>query len=160
MWFRNSCYFIAEILQIVRSEHITAEIRVDPGAETSKKQIVDSMPVPVPPKKKTMKSREEWDEMLEKSFTILTPSAAAAASADDCECRSSRSFISKEWRSYLPRTRYKVLHEISYSLPTRGILTFRIQSPPRPPASQVSFPTTPSSVAGSEDVTLSDLMCI
>jgi hypothetical protein len=71
---------IVGILQIVRSEHITAEI--DPGAETSKKQIVDSLPVPVPLKKK-MKSREECDEMLEKSFTIPTSSAAAAASADD-----------------------------------------------------------------------------
>jgi len=34
---------------------MTAEI--DPVAETSKKQIVDSLPAPVPPKNK-MKSRE------------------------------------------------------------------------------------------------------
>jgi len=48
---------IVEILQIVRSEHTTVEI--DPGAETSEKQIADSLPVPVPPKRKTMKSRKE-----------------------------------------------------------------------------------------------------
>jgi hypothetical protein len=117
---------IVEILQIDRSEHKTAE--VDPGAETSEKQIADSLPVPVPPKRKTMKSRKECDEMLEKSFTILT-SAAAAASADDYECRSFRSFISNELRNYLPGTRNKVLHEISYLLPTSGILMFHIQSP-------------------------------
>ena len=138
MWFRNSCCLIVEILQIVRNEHTTAEI--DPGVEKSKKQIADSLPAPVPPKKKTMKSRRECDEMLEKSFTILTSSAAAAASADDYECRSFPSFISNELRNYLPRTRNKLLHEISYSLPTRGILMFHNQSPARPPASQVSFP--------------------
>jgi hypothetical protein len=44
---------------------MTAEI--DPVAETSKKQVVDSLPVPVPPKNK-MKSREECDGMLEKAF--------------------------------------------------------------------------------------------
>jgi hypothetical protein len=40
----------------------------DPGAETSKEQIVDSLPVPVPRKKmkNKIKSREECDEMLEK----------------------------------------------------------------------------------------------
>jgi len=92
--------------------------------------------------------------MLEKSFTILTSSAAAAASADDYECRSFRSFISNELRNYLPGTRNKVLHEISYSLPISIILMFHISPRPVPP-SQVSFPTTPSSIAGSEDVNLS-----
>jgi hypothetical protein len=43
-------------------------------AETSNKQIVDSLPVPVPLKKK-MKSREECNEMLEKAFTIQMSSA-------------------------------------------------------------------------------------
>jgi hypothetical protein len=90
---------IVENVQIVRSEHVTAKI--DRGSETSKKQIVDSLPVPVPPKK-TMKIREERDEMVEKSFTILTSSAATAASADDYEWRSFRSFISNELRNYLP----------------------------------------------------------
>jgi len=37
------------ILQIVRSEHMAAE--GDPVAETSRKQIADSLSVPVPPKK-------------------------------------------------------------------------------------------------------------
>ena len=104
---------------------------IDPAAVTSKKQIVDSLPVPVPPKSK-MKSRDEWYEMLVKAFTILTSSAAAPASADDHECRSFRSFISNELRNYTPRTRNKVLHEIIHSLSTRGILMFHTQSPPRP----------------------------
>jgi hypothetical protein len=65
-------YFIVETSQIVRSEHMAAAGDL---AETSNKQIVDSVPVPVPPKKK-MKSKEECNEMLEKAFTILTSSAA------------------------------------------------------------------------------------
>ena len=65
-------------------------------AETSKNQIVDSLPVPVPPKRKKMKNTEECDVMLEKAFTILTSSAAAAATADDDECRSFGSFISNK----------------------------------------------------------------
>jgi hypothetical protein len=40
---------IAEIFQIVRSEHRAAE--EDPGAETSTNQIVDSLPVPLPSRK-------------------------------------------------------------------------------------------------------------
>jgi hypothetical protein len=107
---KNSCYLIAAIFQIVRSEHMAAE--GDPVAETSKTRVVDSLPVPVPPKKK-MKSREGCNEMLEKSFTILTPSAAAAASAVDEECRSFGSFISNKLRNYLPRTRNQVQHGIS-----------------------------------------------
>jgi hypothetical protein len=84
MRFRNRCYFIVEIFQIVRSEHMTAE--GDPVAETSNKHVADSLTVPFQPKKKKMKSREECDEMLEKAFTILTSSAAAAASANDDKC--------------------------------------------------------------------------
>lgn len=73
---------IVEIFQIVRSEHMRAE--GDFVAETSKTQVVDSLPVAVPPKKKKkMKSREGCKEMLEKAFTILTSSAGAATSADD-----------------------------------------------------------------------------
>jgi hypothetical protein len=68
------------ILQIVRSEHMAAG---DPVAEISKKQIVDSLLVPVAPKK--MKGREECIEMLKKAVTILMLSAEATASADD-EC--------------------------------------------------------------------------
>jgi hypothetical protein len=94
MWFRNSCCLIAEILQIVRSEHMAAG---DLVAETSKTQTVDSLPVSVPPKKR-MKSREGCDEMLEKAFTIPTSSVAAAASADDDQCRSFGSFISNKLR--------------------------------------------------------------
>jgi hypothetical protein len=42
-------------------------------AKTSTNQIVDSLPVPFPPKRKTkMKNTEECDETLEKAFTILT----------------------------------------------------------------------------------------
>jgi hypothetical protein len=50
-----------EVYQVVRSEHVAAGDRV---AETSTNQIVDSLPVPLPPKEK-MKGREEC-EMLEK----------------------------------------------------------------------------------------------
>jgi hypothetical protein len=70
---------MAAILQIVRSEHMAAER--DPVVKISKKQIVDSLPVPVPPKK--MKGREECIKMLKKAFTILMSSAEATTSADD-----------------------------------------------------------------------------
>jgi hypothetical protein len=53
---------IIEIFQIVISKHVAAE--GDHVAETNTNQIVDSMPLPVPPKKKKMKEREEC-EMLE-----------------------------------------------------------------------------------------------
>jgi hypothetical protein len=131
-------------------------------AETSKNQIFDSLPVPVPPKRKTKrKNTEECDEMLEKAFTILTSSAAAAATADD-ECRSFGSFISNKLRNYLPCTRNKVQHEISNIIFTADQGHFDVAYPvPAPsPASQVSSPTTPSSFAGSDDIHLSDLMCI
>jgi hypothetical protein len=132
-------------------------------AETSKNQIVDSLPVPVPPKrKKKMKNTEECDVMLEKAFTILTSSAAAAATADDDECRSFGSFISNKLRNYLPCTRNKVQHEISNIIFAADQGHFNVAYPvPDPsPASQVSSPTTPSSFAGSDDIHLSDLMCI
>jgi hypothetical protein len=58
----NSCYLNVEIFRIVRSEHMAAE--GDTVPETSTNQIVDSLPVPVPPKKKKMKGWEEC-EMLE-----------------------------------------------------------------------------------------------
>ena len=129
-------------------------------AETSKTEVVDSLPVPVPPKK--MKSRESCDEMLEKAFTILTSSAAAAASADDDECQSFDSFISNKLRDYLPRGRNQVQHEISNIIFTADQGHFDVPYPvPAPsPASHISSATTLSSVAGSEDVNLSDLMCI
>ena len=126
-------FLIVEILQIVRSEHTTVEI--DPGAETSEKQIADSLPVPVPPKRKRkMKNTEEGDEMLEKAFTILT-SAAAAATADDDECRSFGSFISNKLRNYLPCTRNKVQHEICNIIFAADQHHFDVsyQSPPSPP---------------------------
>jgi len=47
-----------------------------------------------------------------KAFTILTSSAAPAASADD-ECRNFGTFIANKVRNYLPRTRNKVQQEIS-----------------------------------------------
>jgi hypothetical protein len=48
------------ILQIVRSEHMATD--EDPVAETSEKQMADSLPMPIPPKK--MKGMEECAEML------------------------------------------------------------------------------------------------
>ena len=54
----------------------------DPVAETNTNQTVDSLPMPFAPT--MMKGRKEC-KMLEKAFTILTSSAAAAAaSADEC----------------------------------------------------------------------------
>jgi len=41
---------IVEIFQIFRSEHVTAE--GDIVAETSKTQVVDSLPVAAPPKRR------------------------------------------------------------------------------------------------------------
>jgi hypothetical protein len=52
---------IVEIFRIVRNEHMAAEGDLFPKTRTN--QIVDSLPVPVPPKKK-MKGWEEC-EMLE-----------------------------------------------------------------------------------------------
>ena len=124
-------------------------------AETSKNQTVDSLPVPVPPKRKRkMKNTEEGDKMLEKAFTILT-SAAAAATADD-ECRSFGSFISNKLRNYLPCTRNKVQHEICNIIfaADQGHFDAAYPVPVLSPASQVS------SFAGSDDIRLSDLMCI
>jgi len=102
-------------------------------AETSKTQVVDSVPVAVPPKKKKMKSREGCNEMLAKAFTILTSSAAAAASADDDECRSFGSLISNKLRNYLPHTRNQVQHKIINIIFTadHGYLKLNIQSPLR-----------------------------
>jgi len=48
IWLSNCCYLIVGIFHIVRSEHMAAE--GDPAPETSANQIVDSLPVPVPPK--------------------------------------------------------------------------------------------------------------
>lgn len=62
----------------------------DPVTEISKKQTVDSLLVPVPPKK--MKGREVCIKMLKKAFMILMSSADATTSADD-ECRGFGSFI-------------------------------------------------------------------
>jgi len=58
---------IVEIFHIVRSEHMEAE--GDPVPETSTNQIVDSLPMPVQPKKK-MKGWEEC-EMLEVLLAFL-----------------------------------------------------------------------------------------
>jgi hypothetical protein len=74
---------IVEIFQIFRSENMRVE--GDLVAETSKTQVVDSLPVAVPLKKEKMKCREGCNEMLEKAFSILTSSAGAAASANDDE---------------------------------------------------------------------------
>jgi hypothetical protein len=99
--------------------------------------------------------------MLEKAFTILT-SAAAAATADDDECRSFGSFISNKLRNYLPCTRNKVQHEICNIIfaAYQGHFDAAYPVPLLSPASQVSSPTIPSSFAGSDDIRLSDLMCI
>jgi hypothetical protein len=100
-----------------------------------------------------MKSREECDEMLEKALTILMSSAAAATSADDDDdCRRFGSFISNKLRNYLSRTRNKVQHEISSITFAADEGHFDVSYPVPAPftASQVSSPTTPTSVAGSE----------
>jgi len=64
-------------------------------------------------------------------------------------------------RNYLPRTGNKVLHEISHIIiaAAQGLfdVSYRVSTPS--PAFQVSFPTTPFSAAGSEDVIISDVMC-
>ena len=118
--------------------------------------MFDSLPVPVPPKKKV--TRREECEMLEKTFTILTSQAAAAASADDDECRSFGTSIANKSRNYLPRTRNKVQHEVSNTIfaDDQGLLdvSYPVRTPS--PASRVSSPTNPSSAAGSEDVNLCD----
>jgi hypothetical protein len=55
-----------------------------------------------------------------------------------------------------------VQHEISRIIIAADQGLFDVSYPVSTPspAFQVSFPTTPSSVAGSEDVILSDLMCL
>jgi len=116
---------MAEIFHIVRSEHVAAA--GDPVVETSTYQMFDSLPVPVTQKKQV--TRRKDCEMLEKTFTVLTSLAAAAASADDDVCRSFGTFIANRSRNYLPRIRNKVQHEVSN---TRGFLVFYILSPTRP----------------------------
>jgi hypothetical protein len=110
-------------------------------------------------KKERKKEREEC-EMLEKAFTIPT-SAAATASAED-ECRSFGNFIGNRLQIYLLRTRNTVQYEISNIIIAAYQGHFDVSYPvPTPsPAFQVSSPTTPCSAAGSEDVILSDLMCL
>jgi hypothetical protein len=99
--------------------------------------------------------------MLEKAFILLTSSAAAAAFVDD-ECRSFGNFIANKLRIYLLRTRNIVQYEISNFIIAAYQGHFDVSCPvPTPsPASQVSSPTSPSSADSSEDVTLSDLMCL
>ena len=109
----------------------------DPVVATRNKQTVDSLSVPVPPKKK-MKSSEDCAEMLETAFTTVTPSAVAVASADDDECRSSGSFISNKLRNYLPRTRNKVTHDISIITFAADLRHFDVSYPV--PAPSLSIP--------------------
>jgi hypothetical protein len=89
-------------------------------------------------------------------------STAAAASAHDDECRNFGTFIANKLRSYLPRTRDKVQHEISHYIFAANlglfVISYHVSTPS--PASQVSSSTTPYSAAGSEDVNMSDLMCL
>jgi hypothetical protein len=98
--------------------------------------------------------------MLVKTFTILTSEAAAAASADDGECRSFSTFTANKRPNYLPRTRNKVQHEVGNIIFADDQRLFDVSYPVpnSSPASQVSSPTTPSSAGGSEDVNLRDLM--
>jgi hypothetical protein len=107
-----------------------------------------------------MKGREDCIEMLEKAFTILT-SAEAAASTDD-KYQSFGSCIANKLRNYMPCTRNKVLHEISNRMFAADQGLFHVLHPVSTPApeSQISSPTTPSSLAGSVDVNFSDLMCL
>ena len=131
----------------------------DPVAETSNKQIDDSLTVPFQPNK--MKSRGECDEMLEKAFTILTSSAAAAVSTYDDKCRSFGRSSSNKLRN-LPCTRNKVKHAISNITFAADQGHFDVSYPGSAPSpgSQISSPTPLNSFAGSEDVNLSHLMCI
>jgi hypothetical protein len=82
---------------------------------------------------------------------------SAAASADE-KCRN----IANKLRNYFPHTRNKAQHEISHIIFTanQGLLDVSYPVPTLSPASQVSSPTTPSSAAGSEDVILSEMMCL
>jgi hypothetical protein len=100
--------------------------------------------------------------MVTKTFTILTSSAATAASVDDDECRNVGTFIANKLRNYLQRTRNKVQHKISHIIfaADQGLFDVSYYVSTLSPASQVSFPTTLSSAAGSEDVILSYLMCL
>jgi len=141
IWCRNSWWF--KIFQIARSEHMPAE--GDPVAGTSTNQTVKFPPVPVAPM--MMKEREEC-KMLQKAFTILTSSAAAAASADN-ECLSLSTFIANKLWNYFSHKRY-------YIRCSPGAINFCNLSP----ASQVVSPTIPFSVAASKDTILSDQMCL
>jgi hypothetical protein len=87
-----------------------------------------------------------------KAFTILSCSAAADASADD-EYRNFVNFIANNLRNYFPRTRYKVQNEMSHTNQGLFDVSYPVSTPL--PGSQVSFPTSPSTAAGSEDVILS-----
>ena len=72
------------------------------------------------------------------------------------------SFISNKLRNYLPRIKNQVQHAISNIIFTADHGHFEVSyavSAPSP-ASYVSSPTTPFSVAGSVDVNLSNFMCI
>jgi hypothetical protein len=85
----------------------------------------------------------------------------AAASADDDECRNFGTFIANKLRNYLPRTRNKAQHEISHIIFAADQRLFGVSYAVLTPSSafQFSSPTSPSA-AGSEDVNMSDLMCL
>jgi hypothetical protein len=152
---------MAEIFQIVRSEHVAAEGDTFAELSISTNQMFDSLPVPSPSKKKKMTGREDC-EMLEEAFTILTSLAAAIASAHDDECRSCGTSITNKSRNYLPRTRNKVQHELSSNIHAddQGLFVVSYPVSNSSPDSHVYPTTTPSSAAGLEDLNMSDLMCL
>jgi hypothetical protein len=80
--------------------------------------------------------------MLQKAFTILTSSAAAAASADD-ECRSFGNFAANKLRIYLPRTRNIIQYEISNIIFAAYQGHFGVSSPAPHPLQNPRFPLPP-----------------
>jgi len=110
-WFGKSCYLFTGVFQVVIIENVAAEGEY--FVERSTKQLFDSLPMPVPRKKKDVKWLEEC-QMLEKSFTIKTSSERAAASAGDDEWKRLVPLIANLLRNYLPHTTNKVQHKISH----------------------------------------------
>ena len=97
--------------------------------------------------------------MVTVAFTILTSSAAAAASVDDEEYQNFGTFIADKLQNYLLHTRNKEQHTISHIMFAANQGHFDVSYPVSVPskASQVASPTTSPSAAGSEDIIMSEL---
>jgi hypothetical protein len=95
--------------------------------------------------------------MVTKAFAILT----SAASTDD-KCRNFGILIANKLRNYLSHTNNKVQNKISCIIFAANQVLFDVPYPVSTPspASLVFSSITPSSTPGSEDVNLTDLMCL